>query len=546
MARGSTFQSVQSLRVGRSVFDLSYEKKFDCDMGQLIPIMCDECVPGDIWKIGNEMVIRFQPLVAPILHSVHAYVHYFFVPYRLLWRDWEKFITGGSDGDFVASLPLVNFDDSLTVKGSLWDFFGFPIGLDLSSGSDGPISFPWQAYNFIWNEFYRDENLQDPIGPRPDYPEDLDFDSGVWYSGQHVSVEAINSIERRAWTKDYFTSALPWQQRGTAPALPISGTTRASFGPEADVNVGIFNPVSGNYSDLVVNTAAAVGSTIPFTSNGQAAVVGDHMVVSPFDINDNTVDLSTASTFDISDLRVAFQIQKWLERNARSGARYTEFLRSHFPAFPRDDRLSRPEYIGGSKSPVVISEVLQTSATQAGVTPQANMAGHGITVDRNFCASYHVQEFGLIMGLLSVMPRPAYQQGIDRQWLRRSKFDFYFPEFAHLSEQAVENMEIYTQNPDSVVAGGNHGIFGYQGRYDEMRVKRDMVCNNFRDNLDYWHLGRQFASPPLLNPSFIECNPRKDIFAVQDEPGLLVNFANIIKAIRPMPVQSNPGLIDHF
>lgn len=538
MARGSTFQKVQSLRVGRSVFDLSYEKKFDCDMGQLIPVMCDEAVPGDIWKIGNEMVIRFQPLVAPILHSVHAYVHYFFVPYRLLWRDWEKFITGGVDGDFTAYIP--RWGDSIqTQKGGLWDYLGFPVGVHLSSppDNDEPLVFPLSAYNFIYNEYYRDENLQDPIGPLPE-----DDPSSAYYIGQY-------GILNRAWTKDYFTSALPWQQRGTSPALPLFGTTSAEFTDATGDPSGMYDLYANNGTSRIpvrVLSGAASGSALSVTGGATVNNNAPLGIQASFLSDNNTIDLSNAVTFDVSDMRVAFQVQKWLERNARSGARYTEFLRSHFPAYPRDDRLDRPEYIGGSKSPVVISEVLQTSATQSGVTPQANMAGHGITVDRNFCASYHVQEFGLIMGILSVMPRPAYQQGIDRQWLRRTKFDFYFPEFAHLSEQAIENMEIFTQNSDSTVAGGNHGIFGYQGRYDEMRVKRDIVCNNFRDTLDYWHLGRQFANPPMLNESFIQCVPRKDIFAVQDQPGLLVNFANIIKAIRPLPVQSNPGLIDHF
>lgn len=562
--RGSTFQNVPSLKVGRSVFDLSYEKKFDCDMGQLIPIMCDECVPGDIWKIGNEIVLRFQPLVAPILHSVHVYVHYFFVPYRLLWRDWEKFITGGVDGDFVAVPPRFSGNSSLFSKGSLADYFGFPLGVDLSGSpnTDEPLFFPWQAYNFIWNEFYRDENLQSALGPRPDYPEDPGYSGGAWYLGNvDGSFSVNNSVLRRAWTKDYFTSALPWQQRGTAPALPINGETSALFSPNSLYNLVV--PLSGEFahtnapgaptdtSIMMFQNSTGGPSQLPTLQSNSILMDGEggDLGIEPRFLNDNVVDLSTASTFDINDLRVAFQIQKWLERNARSGARYTEFLRSHFPAFPRDDRLSRPEYIGGSKTPVIISEVLQTSATQSGVSAQGNMAGHGITVDKSFCASYHVQEFGLIMGLMSVMPRPAYQQGIDRQWLRRTKYDFYFPEFAHLGEQAIEEMEIYTQNSgatDPVSGVGNHSIFGYQGRYDELRVKRDMVCNNMRDILDYWHLGRQFSNAPLLNGDFIVCNPRKDIFAVQDEPGLLVNFGNIIKAIRPMPVQATPGLIDHF
>lgn len=548
--RGSVFQTVGSVRTGRSVFDLSYEKKFDCDMGQLIPILCEECVPGDIWSIGNEVVLRFQPLVAPILHSVHVYVHYFFVPYRLLWDDWEDFITGGVDGDFSIPVPSSS-SPSHFLKGSLSDYFGFPIGYsgsgNLASGQ-GVNVFPWLSYNFIYDEYYRDQNLQEP---HQDYSGSLSQYVGkLHYYRTSTDSMLANTVLNRAWTKDYFTSALPWQQRGTAPALPISGQTSAVFnfpayagsgGPGNGYVVGI----DGLYNGTPPTQGGGVARGVPNGSNLNLAAPASSSWVDSMNsmyTAANVIDLSTASTFDIADLRLAFQIQKWLERNARAGARYTEFLRAHFPAFPRDDRLQRPEYIGGSRSPVVISEVLQTSATQSGVTPQANMAGHGISVDKNFCAKYHVQEFGLIMGLMSVMPRPAYQQGLDRQFTRRTKFDYYFPEFAHLSEQAILSQEIYaTGNQDDDLQ-----IFGYQGRYDELRVKRDMVCNNMRDTLDYWHLGRQFATRPLLNEDFIKCVPRKDIFAVQSEPGLLVNFGNRIRAVRPMPAEANPGLIDHF
>ena len=259
-------------------------------------------------------------------------------------------------------------------------------------------------------------------------------------------------------------------------------------------------------------------------------------------LNKNTVDLSSATTFDISDLRLAFQIQKWMERNARAGARYTEFLRAHFGVSPRDERLQRPEYIGGSKSPVIFSEVLQTSSTDV-TSPQGNLAGHGLTVSQSYCGKYHATEYGLVIGLMSVMPRTSYSQGINRQWLRRTKYDFYFPEFANLSEQAVENAEICA----TASSAHNTGIFGYQGRYDEMRTKDNMVCSQMRDTFDYWHLARQFdpTTPPTLNDDFVECIPRKDIFAVPSEPGLIVSFGNIIKAIRPLPIMGEPGLIDH-
>ena len=487
------FQSVSALRPGMSVFDLSYMKTFTCDMGQLIPIMCDEMVPGDIFKIGNQSVIRFQPLVAPILHEINAYVHYFFVPYRLLWDQWEDFISGGPNGSDASVPPVV----AVTAKdiGSVDDYLGFPTGVTLTPNTQYS-AFPRYAYNLIYNEYYRDETLQPEVA-----------------LGGSV-------IKNRNWEKDYFTSSLPFQQRGTAPALPISGTTKAVWGAVQ---------ASGTYD---VSPAGVFQTTLPPIYRPKNADTKGFLEA-------NTVDLSSATTFNVADLRLAFQVQKWMERNARAGVRYTEFLRSHFGVSPRDDRLQRPEYVGGSKSPIIVSEVLQTSET--GTSPQGNMAGHGISASSTYCGKYRATEYGVMMGIMSIMPRSMYQQGINRQWMRKTKYDYYFPEFANLSEQAVKNYELY-------VSGDNTAddlIFGYQGRYDEMRTKQNMVCGQMRNTFSYWHLGRIFSSQPALNSSFITCVPRKDIFAAPSEPGLIVQIANLIKAWRPMPIQSNPGLIDH-
>ena len=488
--------------------------------------MCDEMVPGDKFNIGNQMIIRFQPLVAPILHEINVFVHYFFVPYRLLWSDWEKFITGGEDGTFTATLP--RWTPTSNAVGSLWDYMGMPTGVTPSNRL--PLDFPKRAYNFIWNSFYRDETLQTAL-----------------------DINTSDTILRRAWEKDYFTSSLPWQQRGIAPALPISGMTSAQWSANVagTATLGSGNTVrsSSNGNALVLHSSGSNPAVVNFTgipgtgdysmySGGTASVD-----IAKTALGANTVDLSSATTFNVSDLRLAFQVQKWLERNARGGARYVEFLKISLWGFARDDRLQRPEYIGGSKSPVIISEVLQTAGTgvTGQTTPQGNMAGHGISVNQSHCASYRAQEFGVVIGLMSVMPRTAYQQGINRQWLRQTKFDFYFPEFANLSEQAIEGAEIYA----SATPADNISVFGYQGRYDEMRYKPNLVCGQLRDTYDYWHLGRQFTSKPLLNDSFIQCVPRKDVFAAQTEPALIVQFGNLIKAVRPLPRLAEPGLIDH-
>ena len=490
------FQTVMPNRPGMSVFDLSYMKTFTCDMGQLIPVMCDEVVPGDIFTIGNQSIIRFQPMVAPILHEINAYVHYFFVPYRILWDKWEDFITGGENGADATAIPLWQGTGSLTDIGTLWDYLGFNTGFN-STATSAPIMFPHYAYNKIYNEYYRDETLQPEV------------------------TLAGNAILNRNWEKDYFTSSLPWQQRGTAPALPISGTTKAVWGAVQ---------ASGTYD---VTPAGIFQTSTPPNYRPKNA---DTKAL----LEANTVDLSNATTFNVADLRLAFQVQKWMERNARAGVRYTEFLHSHFGTSPRDERLQRPEYIGGSKSPIIVSEVLQTGSTDA-VSPQGNMSGHGVSASSTYCGKYRATEYGLIMGIMSVMPRSMYQQGHDRQWLRRTRYDFYFPEFANLSEQAVLNCEVFANNNDTE----NKTIFGYQGRYDEMRTKRNMVCGQMRNTFDYWHLGRIFSTRPALNSDFIKCVPSKRIFAAQNEPGLIVQFANLIKAWRPLPIQSNPGLIDH-
>lgn len=504
LQKRNIFESVGGLVPGRSVFDLSYEKKFTCDMGQLIPVMCDEVVPGDFFQLGNQVIIRFQPLVAPVLHEINLFVHYFFVPYRLLWDDWEEFISGGVTGDVVHALPV--WEPTLLPVpkngiGSLWDYMGFPTGVD----PDGayPIDFPRNAYNFVYNEYYRDQNLI-------------------------TEVSLTNEdILNRAWEKDYFTSALEWQQRGTAPALPISGTTSAVW------TAGDF--LADNVNTTVGFDSSGINNKMQRTANPNVAANALGF------FNANTVDLSVASTFDIADLRLAVQIQKWMERNARSGARYTEFLKAHFGVSPRDERLQRPEYIGGSKNPIIISEVLQTSATAVGSTAQGNLAGHGIGVSESFCGKYHAKEYGLIIGIMSVMPKPAYSQGINRQWLRRTKYDFFFPEFANLSEQAIEQAEIYAMD----TLADNTKIFGYQGRYDEMRTKDNMVVGEMRTTFDYWHLCRQFSAAPELNEDFVKCVPDKRIFADEADPGLIVSFGNVIKAFRPLPVQAEPGLMDH-
>lgn len=530
----SVFSSVLGNKVGRSVFDLSHVKRFTCDMGQLIPVYFDECVPGDTRKIGMQCVTRFQPLVAPILDSVDLTVHYFFVPTRLLMdkeEDWNTFLTGGKDGrDESVSLPLWDFkyadgstdhpehpfsNGHLFDKYSLWDYFGLPMNVQYISqirDSNKVLAFPERAYNLVFNEFYRDENLVNEVSKNN------------------------GTILYRAWKKDYFTSALPWQQRGVAPALPLSGTAPLTGTLYVD------NPkflMASGAQQLSFDGTNAVKGTTGLTGTPSKLFGG---------VTDGTsayIDLSQAATFDVATLRQCVQIQRWLELNARGGVRYTEFLRSHFGIAPKDEVLGRPQYIGGTKSSIVVSEVLQTSASSE-TSPQGNLAGHGLGASSDYICTFTSKEFGYIIGIASWMPKPSYQQGVNRIFSRKSKFDFYFPEFAHLSEQAVTKGEVYATGTEA-----DKEIFGYQGAYNEMRYAPSFNCADMRDTFKYWHLGRIFAEAPSLNAGFLTTNPaysggiRKDIFASQNEPGLLVQFANIVKAIRPLPVYGTPGFVDH-
>ncbi len=543
----SVFSSVLGNKVGRSVFDLSHVKRFTCDMGQLIPVYFDECVPGDTRKIGMQCVTRFQPLVAPILDSVDLTVHYFFVPTRLLMDredDWNTFLTGGKDGkDNSVSLPLWEFshfdgtgdskpqpfsNNSVYGKYSLWDYFGLPLA-DYNTETaivrtNNVLSFPQRCYNLVWNEFYRDPNLCD-------------------------EVSLTNStLLYRAWKKDYFTSALPWQQRGVAPALPISGVVPVDFGssfglsnPNVVLSSGEFGVSSANSGSFLYLKPDAP------TGNANTGIVTS-LKGSP---SSASINLENASTFDVSTLRQAFQIQRWLELNARGGVRYTEFLRSHFGIAPKDEVLGRPQYIGGTKSSIVVSEVLQTSRTEESTgsqkgSPLGRLAGHGLGATSDYICTFTSKEFGYIIGIASWMPKPSYQQGVNRIFSRKTKFDFYFPEFAHLSEQAVTNGEIFATGTSK-----DSEIFGYQGAYNEMRYTPSFNCADMRDTFSYWHLGRIFESAPKLNAGFLTTNSafdggiRKDIFASHNEPGLIVQFANIIKAIRPLPVYGTPGFVDH-
>lgn len=504
------YKGVPGQNVPRNPFNLSYSSMFTADMGQLIPVMIQDCIPGDVFDISNEAIIRFQPMIAPALHEVEMRVDYYFVPNRIMWPEdgegdgWESFITGGQDGTLEPTLPTCPNNISVRNVDTLWDYFGFQPSATYTTGPF-PVAFPWYAYNMIWNEFYRDQDLQT----------ELDW-SDILTNYQLLHV---------CWEKDYFTSARPWQQRGTSPAILIGGTTSAEWSSSS------FS-WDGSTRDSAEFSAAGADDKM-YLSSAQSQANAEAFFA------DNEVDLSIATASSISDLRFAFQVQKILETMSRVGSRYVEYLRGVFAVSPRDDRLQRPEYIGGTKSPVIFSEVLQTSQTDS--TPQGTMAGHGINVSDDYVGRYKVVEHGLIIGLMFVRPKAVYSYGIDRMWLKETRYDYYHPMLAHLSEQAIIGAEIFLDS--------THGsdIFGYQARWDEYRVRKNQLCSDMRctNTYDYWHFGREFTSFPTLDSDFVECVVRDDIFAAASEPHMIVNFGNKVRAFRPLPRLSMPGMIDH-
>lgn len=515
------FNKVKMTKPNKSMFDLSHDVKLSCNMGNLVPVMCLDCVPGDQINVSAESLIRYMPMVAPVLHKMDVTMHYFFVPYRLLWDNWENWSTNtkvGSPTPALPSHPTIDILADGTNYTELMDYLGLPKPDPLGGSTVAEVvsALPLAAYQMIYNEYYRDQNLIPPVEYKlADGPN---------------SATDLMLLRKRAWMHDYFTSCLPFAQKGDAVNIPVGlndaeiKANRASFAgiPLPGTDVQIADPLGwqGQPSGTGVGVVAELdtpSANIPNTTNLYA---------------DNQ-NASVATT--INDLRLAEALQKWLERAARGGSRYIEWIRTMFGVKSSDKRLQRPEYITGSKSPVTISEVLNTTGTVD--APQGEMAGHGIAVVSGNRAGYFCEEHGCIMGIMSVQPNTAYQQGINKMWLKyNDPSEIYNPVFAHLGEQEVMTREVYAFDADS------NTLFGYIPRFAEHRFEPSRVAGQLRSTLDFWHLGRIFANAPALNQAFIECNPTHRVFAVTDENEhkLVCHVYNRVKAIRPMPKYGTP------
>lgn len=508
--------SVKVPKLNGNVFNLSHDVKLSLNMGELVPIMCTECIPGDSFSISCESLLRFQPLVAPVMHRMDVTMHYFFVPMRLVWAGWENYITnvgiGGANPGAPTTLPAfptIDIEDANYTP--LCDYLGIPnpIGANVESVS----AVPFAVYQKIFNEYYRDQNL---------------IDEKTWNlsDGDNTSQAAqLLSMNRRAWEHDYFTSALPFAQKGDAVTIPVlqsfpdTQVYRDNSGvPDGNIDIDFVGDPSGNPGTLeVINVPSDTG------------ILSDSLYA-------NTSELNPGTPTTINDLRTAFRIQEWLERAARGGSRYIEMIKSMFNVNSSDKRLNRPEYITGVKSPVVISEVLNTTGTDD--APQGNMAGHGISVGTGSYGKYYCEEHGYIMGIMSVMPQTAYQQGIPKHFLKTtSPYDFFWTPFANLGEQEIYNREVY-----AFQGANGDNTFGYIPRYGEYRFENNRVAGDFRTTLDFWHLGRIFSTPPALTPEFINCDPTHRVFAVTDpaEQKLLAHVYNKVSAFRLIPKYGTP------
>ncbi|AXH73746.1 MAG: major capsid protein [Microviridae sp.] len=532
------FAMVPKSNVPRSTFNREQAHKTTFDSGYLVPFYVDEVLPGDTFKLKATVFARLSTPIFPVMDNMHLDTFYFFIPYRLVWQNWVRFM-GEQDNpaDSISYvIPTITSAANGFVAGSIYDYCGLPTVGQVGAGNTVKCNaLPLRAYNLIYNEWFRDENLQNSVGMgSTNNPNDI---------GDGPDPLTNYVLLRRGKRHDYFTSCLPWPQKGsTSVTLPLGTSAPIRYdgvvpGTTTAHAVGVTSSVAG--ANRILFTGGGLGGDIGVGSTAPAAGYTLY------------ADLSQATAATINQLRQSFAIQELLERDARGGTRYTEIVRSHFGVLSPDARLQRPEYLGGDSVPVVINPIAQTGATGAtGTTsPLGNLAAMGTVLARNHGFHTSFVEHGIVMGIASIRADLSYQQGLRKMWSRSTRYDFYFPEFAHLGEQAVLNQEIYCDG-----SANDSNVFGYQERWAEYRYLPSLITGKFRSTttgtLDAWHLAQKFATLPTLNTTFIQDNPpvQRVVAAGALAAGqeFIADFFINCVTTRPMPLYSVPASLSRF
>lgn len=566
--RGHRFSDAPAMYMRRTKFDRSHVYKTTFNSGKLIPVFVDEVLPGDTTRMSVNYFARLATPIKPIMDNIYLDWFFFFVPNRLVWEHWQNFCFEQEDPDdstdyVIPTVTATDNSDNVYV-GSLWDYFGLPV--NTSGNLSGISALPFRAVYLIWNEWFRDENLQKSVKiQKGDTNEVLDSsrasDQPSWVFSSGTTLVKGLACPPRGKRHDYFTSALPWTQKGPGVSIGLAGT--ATLVDPSPVTGYFVNQSNDSLGAAQFSESGGVQGV--YTGNGTLGYQGGYSVsIAGHSINgaglatvtaqpgsswlskNSYADLDSSSMFTINSLRTAFQMQKFYERLARGGSRYTEVLRSFFGVVSPDARLQRPEFLGSFTKMVNVNPIAQTSATD-NTSPQGNLSAYGVTASRFHGFTKSFVEHGYIIGFVCARADLTYQQGINKMWLRSTVYDFYWPTFAHLGEQAIELREIYAQGSETDTT-----VFGYQERYAEYRYKPSQITGKFRSsvtsgNLDVWHLSQFFSNAPTLSEEFIMENPPiKRIVAVQDEPEFLLDIGYRYTTVRPMPMFGTPGLVDHF